>query len=230
MIIKVNNNNEIIQLIRIGGDKNEEGCIEVLDIPQDILDDIFSYKYIEGHFVRRADADEQHIITARRQKRQFLSETCQSIIESGIQIGNDHYSLSYADQINLSKLASQAVMYPDLPLFYHADGKLCRQYTKEEILYIGQIAEAWVIYHTTYHNFAKAYINELTDFDAIAAFKYGSRIEDAELYNQMVAITETTQVVFDAQIDDPFDYSSILHPTRENNMSDIRFFTAMNNL
>lgn len=214
MIIRVNSDNDIIQFITIGGDKDAPDCYEVDDIPFDIMEDIFSYRYIDGQFVRKPDTDSKHVVEAKTHKIQFLNDTCASLIEGGIQIGDDHYSLSYADQINLSKLVSQVTMYPEIPVFYHADGQLCRQYTPEEITSIGQVAEAWVIYHTTYCNYAKGYIKSLHDFNAIRNFKYGDRLSD-EFQIPLDAILATTQIIFREVIVDPFDYDTILHPNRD---------------
>ena len=213
MIIRVDADNNIVQCITVGGNKNEPGCYEVQSIPYDIMEDIFSYKYIDGQFIRKDNTDEKHIIEAKTVKRQFLNNTCSAIIENGIQIGADHYSLTYADQINLSKLVSQVTMYPEIPVFYHADGQLCRQYTPEEILQIGHFGEAWVIYHTTYCNFAKAYMNTLTKFDDVRNFKYGMELSP-ELQSQLEAILATTHITYTEIIDDPFDYDTILYPNK----------------
>ena len=215
MILRLDDEYNIIEAITVGGDPNDEGCCEVLAVPPDILEDIFSYKYYDGQFVRRADADAEHIHEAKKQKKAFISATCHAVIESGIYVGDDHYSLDATDQMNLSKLATQAAMMPEMPLFYHADGKLCRQYTPQEILQISQIGVAWVTYHTTYNNFAIAYIESLNDFDKIKNFKYGSPIDDPDLNQQMQRIIETTQIHFETTIDDPFDYDTIVHPQRE---------------
>lgn len=216
MIIRVDEEYNIVSCIRVGGNKDDPNCYEVdaTDIPSEIMDDMFSYKYINEEFVKKSDADSTHITEAKKHKIQFLSDVCAQTIEAGIQIGNDHYSLSYADQINLSKLATQAAMAPSLPIFYHADGQLCRQYTAEEILQISQIAVAWVTYHTTYFNFSKAYINSLSDFNTIAAFKYGMSLNDPSLEQQLETIIATTGITFTEEISDPFDYDAILHPTR----------------
>lgn len=216
MIIRVDEEYNIVSCIRVGGDKNNPNCYEVDadNIPSEIMDDMFSYKYINEEFVKKSDAESGHIAEAKKHKIQFLSDVCAQTIESGIQIGEDHYSLSYADQINLSKLATQAAMAPSLPIFYHADGQLCRQYTTEEILQISQIAVAWVTYHTTYFNFSKAYINSMSDFNTIAAFKYGMSLDDSTLEQQLETIIATTGISFIQEIPDPFDYDAILHPTR----------------
>lgn len=213
MIIRIDSDNNIIQYIKIGGNPDNPDCYEVSDIPSDVAEDIFSYKYIDGQFIRRSDTDTKHVKEAKAWKSKFLNETCASIIESGVQIEDDHYSLTYADQINLSKLSMQATVSPTTPIFYHADGKLCRQYTTEEFMYIAQICVSWVTYHTTYTNFAKMYINSLHDFNQISNFKYGMRLSD-ELEVQLKEILDTTHIIFDRLIDDPFNYDEILYPNR----------------
>ena len=143
---------------------------------------------------------------------QFLSSTCHQLIENGIDFNEEHYSLTYTDQMNLSKLASVAMMTPQTPIFYHSDGNLCRQFTPEEILQLSQMAVAWISYHTTYFNFAKAYIESLSDFSEIALFKYGMSL-DGDLQTQMNAIISQFGVMFDQEIDDPTNYQSILYPS-----------------
>lgn len=214
MIIRVDSDNNIVQFIEIGGNPDAPDCYVVNDIPADIANDIFSYKYIDGQFVKKYGTDEKHVAQAKEKKIEFLSSTCGSLIEGGIEVNGEHYSLTYADQINLSKLATQAVMFPSMPIFYHADGKLCRQYTADEILYISQAAVAWVTYHTTYNNFAKAYIKTLSDFNVIRNFKYGMKLSQ-DLEEQLDAILVTTGITFTEIIDDPFDYDSILYPERD---------------
>ena len=215
MYIKTDEDHNIVQFVKVGGaDLTDPSWSEIPydEHVQSILPDIFSYKFIDGEFVKRDDAENKHVQDAKEQKIKFLSEMCQTVIENGIQIGDNHYSLTTTDQMNLSKLATQAMMMPDLPLFYHSDGHLCHQYTPEQITQIATAGVAWVTYHTTYFNFARAYIESLTDFDTIASFKYGSQIEDQSLYEQMTAITSTTQVTFDTEIDDPFDYDALRNP------------------
>lgn len=213
MIIVVNDSDEITQLITVGSSPVDQVSYEVDHIPQDIRSHLGDYKYINGQFVLKLDAEDEHINQAKTAKIEFLSATCQQIIESGVDFNGSHYSLTYADQINLSKLATTAAMAPNMPIFYHADGELCRQYSADEILQLSQIAVAWVSYHTTYFNYAKAFINSLNSFDEIALFKYGMKL-DGEFQIKMTEITAQFGVTFDQQIDDPLDYNLILYPSR----------------
>lgn len=218
MYIVLNENNEIIEVIAVGIPSEEENTTAVeLDgktIDDDILDRITDYKYINGEFVLKDDADQQMLLKLKTVKIQNLSKVCNQIIENGIDYNNQHYSLTYADQINLSKLASQAVMYPAIPIFYHADGELCRQFTAEEMLELSQYAVAWVTWHTTYFNFAKAYINTLTSTDDVIDFLYGDTIDDAELNTNMQSILSLYPITFDITIQDNYNYDSILKPDK----------------
>lgn len=211
MIIVVNDQNEIVQLIRVGSVSPDVKSYEINEIPQDILNSIGDYKYIDGQFIRRENADTEHVSEAKAAKIQFLSSTCHQLIENGVDFNGAHYSLKSTDQMNLSKLASVAMMTPQVPIFYHADGNLCRQYTPEEIVQLSQLAVAWISYHTTYFNFAKAYIESLSDFSEIALFKYGMSLS-GELQTQMNTIISQFGITFDQIIDDPTNYYLIQHP------------------
>ena len=61
---------------------------------------------------------------------------------------------------------------------YHADGEECVFYTNEEINEIVETATAFKIYHTTYYNALKTYINALETIEEIAAITYGVQIPD----------------------------------------------------
>ena len=87
------------------------------------------------------------------------------------------------------------------------------EYTPEEILTIAQLSVNWVTYHTTYNNFAKAYIKTLSSFEQICVFQYGDELSQ-DLQEQMEAITSTTGVVYTDKIEDPYDYDRILHPEK----------------
>lgn len=214
MIIVVNQNDEIIQLITVGEPPEGERCYVVDNIPVDIQSHIFDYKYKNRQFILKAGAEEQRLQEAKDAKIKFLSTTCQTVIESGIDFNGEHYSLKSTDQINLSKLESIAALRPTTPLFYHSDGNLCRRYTTEEILSLSQAAVAWITYHTTYFNYAKAYIDSLTTIDEVAYFKYGMTFS-IEYQVPFDAIVSQFGISFDQQIDDPTDYDRIRRPLGE---------------
>ena len=65
MIIRVDSDNNIVQFIEIGGNPDAPDCYVVNDIPADIANDIFSYKYIDGQFVKKYGTDEKHVAQAK---------------------------------------------------------------------------------------------------------------------------------------------------------------------
>jgi len=73
---------------------------------------------------------------------------------------------------------------------YHADGEACIFYTAEEITNIVAQATAFKIYHTTYHNALKAYVNSLNTVEAIRAVEYGMPIPEEFQTDVLKAITK----------------------------------------
>ena len=61
---------------------------------------------------------------------------------------------------------------------YHADGEEVNFYAAEEIEEIAEAANAHKIYHTTYYNALKAYINALSTIEEIGAIEYGVEIPE----------------------------------------------------
>ena len=217
MIIEINDNHDIVSVSTYCKTPYVDEYNILIDektVSPEVLCDIFSYRYIDGEFVRKPNVDDNHLSSAKAIKIEFLSETCKRMIHEGIDWNDEHYSLTDEDQINLSKLASQAVMYPQLPIFYHPDNGLCRQYTVEEILALSQMCVGWVTYHTTYFNFAKAFVNSLTDFDQVVSFDYGSTITDETLAEQMNVIIQTTGIDYHDTIHDLYNYDVIKNPTK----------------
>ena len=103
-----------------------------------------------------------------------MCSLCQTTITSGIDYNDEHYRLNTTDQINLTSLYSLAQLGQSVP--YHADGKVCRIYTSEEMIRLVQTATKWVIYHTTYYNLLKHQIQDMTDIDEIKKVEYGTEL------------------------------------------------------
>ncbi len=116
----------------------------------------------------------------RASKLNETSHACRATIESGFDIElrgiNKHFSLDVQDQLNLITLSEMAKTQTLIP--YHADGEECVFYTNEEINEIVETATSFKIYHTTYYNALKTYINALETIEEIAAITYGVEIPD----------------------------------------------------
>lgn len=116
----------------------------------------------------------------RTSKINEMSYTCRMTIEAGFDLElrgeMHHFSLNTQDQLNLITLSTLAQTQSLIP--YHADGEACIFYTSEEIREIVETATAFKIYHTTYYNALKGYINALNTIEAISAITYGTEIPE----------------------------------------------------
>lgn len=124
--------------------------------------------------------EEISIEFAKENKIQEMSRTCRQVIEAGFDLvlrgETRHFSLDTQDQLNLISLSAMAQTQELIP--YHADGEACIFYTAEEIQQIVAAATSFKIYHTTYHNALKSYINSLETIEEIGAITYGVAIPD----------------------------------------------------
>lgn len=116
-----------------------------------------------------------------------LQYVCQTTITSGINVGENHYSLNTFDQINISTLGLQA--QGGTSVLYHADGELCRLYTPQEFFPIVQSATAHIMYHTTYFNCLKMQVRNMTNISEICNINYGDTLlpEYATVLSQIVS-------------------------------------------
>ena len=129
-------------------------------------------------YVTPSDATSLDFIKDSKLKE--MSYICRTTIEQGFDLELreeiHHFSLDTQDQLNLMSLSVMAQTQSLIP--YHADGEECVFYTAEEINEIVDTANSFKIYHTTYYNALKAYINSLDDINAIAAIEYGIEIPE----------------------------------------------------
>ena len=130
------------------------------------------------------DIDPAEVITvayARELKIREMSATCRATIEAGFDITltdgqSHHFSLDTQDQLNLITLSALTDTQEQIP--YHADGEVCRFFTAVEMKLIIATATQYKVYHTTYYNALKNYINDLDTVEAIAAIQYGDELPD----------------------------------------------------
>lgn len=118
--------------------------------------------------------------TIREMKISQMSKACHKTIENGfdMEIRGEikHFSLNTQDQLNLMSLAQMAQTQSMLP--YHADGEEVVFYAAEEIQQLVDEMNAFKIYHTTYYNALKAYINSLSAIEELNAVEYGMEIPE----------------------------------------------------
>ena len=127
-----------------------------------------------------------------------IKESCESYIYAGTNVTlpdgtTEHFTYTLADQSNISEMFT-AIMAGAIEYPYHADGEICKIYTKEQIVTIYGTLSLFKTEATTYHNSLKAQINAITDADAILATKFKETELTGEYltnYNEMMASAKT---------------------------------------
>ena len=122
-------------------------------------------------------ADESALSTAKRDKIKYLSNVCKNKITSGFSIilsDGELYSfkLTIEDQLNLMSIENQ-LNSGAATFIYHATEQPCKFFNREDMIKIINTFRQYTLYHTTYFNIAKQYINSLVDIEKVKLFSYG---------------------------------------------------------
>jgi hypothetical protein len=124
--------------------------------------------------------DESALNQVRQTTIKRLSDICNNKIISGFSIvlsdGKTYnFKLTVEDQLNLTSIENQ--LNSGIKTFvYHASNQPCRVFMKNDMSKIIRAFRKHVLYHTTYFNIAKQYINTLTDPEKISTFTYGTDV------------------------------------------------------
>ena len=127
-----------------------------------------------------------------------IKKDCEDYIYAGTSVtyadgSVEHFTYSLADQSNISEMFT-AIMTGATEFPYHADGEICKIYTKEQIVTIYGTLSLFKTEATTYHNSLKAQIKAMTDVDAISAIKFKETALTGEYltnYTSMMASAQT---------------------------------------
>ena len=114
--------------------------------------------------------------SAKAEKIAEIKQSCEDYIYAGADVtyadgAKEHFTYSLVDQSNISEMFT-AIMAGATEYPYHADGEICKIYSKEQIVTIYGTLSLFKTEATTYHNSLKAQINAMTDADAILATKF----------------------------------------------------------
>lgn len=179
------------------GDKYNLAQNHYLDKPLITQDGIYQYKLVGTTPIERSEEE----IAAERETKNFtrnqqnklvaLSTTCNQVITDGMDVetteGTEHFSLEETDQINLttaiSAIEQGAKGYP-----YHADKKLCRMFTAEEIKSIAESATAHKLYNTTLCNHLLILARRATTTAELDAITYSADCLPIDLAENMKKI------------------------------------------
>ena len=140
--------------------------------------------------------------SAKAEKIAEIKKNCEDYIYAGTSVtytdGNtEHFTYNLADQSNISEMFT-AVMAGATEYPYHADGEICKIYTKEQIVAIYGTLSLFKTEATTYHNSLKAQINAITDADAISAVKFKETELTGEYLTNYTAMMASAQTQLNA--------------------------------
>ena len=141
-------------------------------------------------------------VSAKSSKITEIKQACEDYIYAGTDVKYEdgtveHFTYNLADQSNISEMFT-AVMAGATEYPYHADGEICKIYTKEQIVAIYGTLSLFKTEATTYHNSLKAQINAMTDIDAISATKFKETELTGEYLTNYTAMMASAQTQLNA--------------------------------
>ena len=131
-----------------------------------------------------------------------IKRACEEYIYAGTDVtyadgAIEHFTYNLADQSNISEMFT-AVMAGATEYPYHADGEICKIYTKEQIVAIYGTLSLFKTEATTYHNSLKAQIKAMTDAEAISATKFKETELTGEYLTNYAAMMASAQTQLNA--------------------------------
>lgn len=201
-----------INALTNGAHRNQSGANVLPEgwaiIPDDIIiPKSFPFVDIEvdGNIVTSMTARElpkPDISIIKQSKLDEIKQSCEDYIYAGTDVTLPdntikHFTYTLADQSNISEMFT-AIMAGATEYPYHADGEICKIYTKEQIVAIYGTLSLFKTEATTYHNSLKAQINAMTDVDAILAIKFKETELTGEYLTNYTAMMASAQTQLNA--------------------------------
>lgn len=168
-----------------------------------VADESFVTDYCEKNgYTYEAQLELASVDSAKAEKIAEIKKDCEEYIYAGADVTysdgvTEHFTYTLADQSNISEMFT-AIMAGATEFPYHADGEICKIYTKEQIVTIYGTLSLFKTEATTYHNSLKAQINAMTDADAILATKFKETELTGEYLTNYTAMMASAQTQLNA--------------------------------
>lgn len=136
----------------------------------------------------------------KTKKIESLSQACRQAITDGVDVMLEdgeihHFSLTIQDQLNIITLTGLIRSDEDVsPIPYHADGEDCRYFSFDDISEISAAVTDHKIYHTTYFNSLKKYVEAQKTIEKVSNISYGMTIPKkyrTEVLSKLISENET---------------------------------------
>ena len=140
--------------------------------------------------------------SVKAEKIAEIKKDCEEYIYAGADVTyadgvKEHFTYTLADQSNISEMFT-AIMAGATEYPYHADGEICKIYTKEQIVAIYGTLSLFKTEATTYHNSLKAQVNAMTDVDAINDVKFKETELTGEYLENYAAMISSAKTQLEA--------------------------------
>ena len=164
------------------------------------IDGLRTYKNIQTGLLIEDETPVITVDSAKSAKIAEIKQSCEDYIYAGTDViysngTTEHFTYTLADQSNISEMFT-AIMAGATEYPYHADGEICKIYSKAEIVTIYGTLSLFKTEATTYHNSLKAQINAMTDIDTISATKF----KETELTGEYLANYEAMMASAQTQL------------------------------
>lgn len=131
---------------------------------------------------QKVNADESALAKAKRDTIKRLSSACKAKITAGFSVrlsdGKTYsFKLTTEDQLNLMSIENQ-LNAGAKTFIYHSTNEPCKEFSKEDMIKILDYFKRCTLYHTTYFNVAKQYINSLISIEKVYKFTYGTDVSE----------------------------------------------------
>lgn len=178
------------------GGKRASGFVDIEDDGQRVTSCVWNEEAYQEWCAENPAPDP--LESARAVKETELSSACNAAIVAGMDVhttqGTEHFSLQETDQINLTAAHNAVVSgVPKYP--YHADGKLCRMFSADEIKSISAASIKHKMYHTTLCNHLLTWARRAETAEELAGITYSADNLPADLAQNMTQIMESAQNV-----------------------------------
>lgn len=139
---------------------------------------------------------------AKTYQLDIVNKECQETIYAGIDVettkGIEHFDLTEVDQLNITALQAKCMAgATNVP--YHSSSNLCREFSADEMIAIGNKAMEYVVYCTTLCNHLRAWINRTETVEDVIKIHFSSTLPDdlQESFNSVIGANIGEGVVND---------------------------------
>ena len=124
-----------------------------------------------------------------------LKLECSKNITAGIDIHysetlTKHFDLTLEDQLNLQNI-KYLIFQGETQFAYHSKGEPFRYYSKEEMQLIIDAANRHILYHNSYFNSLRNYINSLENIEEVDSIYYGQDFPNEYKSEVLLALMES---------------------------------------